>query len=326
LFAMACIEATPARRASGRRGTRSKAASVGHKLLGVALPASLRPQRRRRSQPQSAKPPGGGLRRGIGEVQVPFPAADDAWVERLRDLARSAHGGSVLIAGRHRLRPAAEGSAEVGQEAPGLACKALLNTLRSELLAQGFGLSAAGHVEPLARGCEGNVESPDDVEQVDLRVLWELTRQVIAHVSVTPGLHVAEEAGLPPVLWQPLFLICVGCGQVRVLTLAFVGGPVAGSQPNKKRTPFVLRLTTDDLVPPAALAAQGAPAVPAPSSVHFAMEPAAPGSLLMLEHVASIEEELFGAVDTGDWALMDEGFCPTADEGHLHGGPTILEA
>lgn len=320
----------------------------GGAFFCVTLPSG-RPQRRRRQVPPGAKPPAWGVGaaapgRGMGEAKVPFPAGDDAWVERLRDLTRSVQGGSVFLVGRQRLRPLqdAAGAAaaaamatggptatagEVGQEASGLAFKALLWALCDELLSQGYGLSASCRPElleeqqPLTDAAAGCTDTARDVAaarrgQVDLRALWELTRQVTAHISVSPGLHVAEQAGLPHALWQPLFLVCVGSGQVRVLTLAFAGGPVVGDRPDSKRTPFVLRLATDDLVPAAALATADA-GVLAMASMRYVVEPAVEGSLFMLEHVVGLEEELFGAMDSGDWApleaAIDNGACPPTE-------------
>lgn len=328
--AMACEEPTPTRR-PGRRGAKAKVASFSKQVLGAALPASLRPQRRRRAAPSfSCPPPAPPMRSGpaAGAVEVPFPAEDDAWVERLRDLSRSMQGGSVFLVGRQRLRPLQEPSCgdgspaamagEAGQESSGSAFKALLWALCDELVSQGYGLSASCAAErlppELPRKVGGSGGPPRDPhnstqgdaatgrEQVDLRALWELTRQVIAHISVTPGVHVAERAGLPHALWQPLFLVCVGGGQVRVLTVAFVGGPVVGTRPDSKRTPFVLRLATDDLLPAAAIATTAAPSPLA--TVRYLVEPAAGGARLMLEHVAGVEEELFACLDSGDWGPL----------------------
>jgi hypothetical protein len=38
-------------------------------------------------------------------------------------------------------------------------------------------------------------------------------------------------------------------GQLRVLTVAFVGGPTSGDRPDTKRTPFLLRMISANLVP-----------------------------------------------------------------------------
>jgi len=102
---------------------------------------------------------------------------------------------------------------------------------------------------------------------------------------------------LSPALWQPSFVICVGSGQVRVVTLAFVGDPVSGDRPSSKSTPFVLRLVTPDLVP-----------VPTDSHsaglVHYCIQNALEGAETVTMQLAELAEELFSASALGDWTSI----------------------
>ena len=43
-------------------------------------------------------------------------------------------------------------------------------------------------------------------------------------------------------------MLLLAPGQLRVLTVAFVGGPISGDRPDTKRTPFLLRMIRANLV------------------------------------------------------------------------------
>jgi len=102
---------------------------------------------------------------------------------------------------------------------------------------------------------------------------------------------------LPPALWQPSFIICIGSGQVRVLTLAFVGDPVCGDRPTSKSTPFVLRLVTDNLVPASTDSHS-------PGSSNYCVRNALAGAETVAMHLADLAEQLFTASATGDWTSI----------------------
>lgn len=75
-----------------------------------------------------------------------------------------------------------------------------------------------------------------------------LTRRLVGHLSVTPALQLALYTKLPVSLHQPRYVICIGRSQVRVAMYAFVGAPVSGDRPDRKHTPFVLKILTPDLL------------------------------------------------------------------------------
>lgn len=99
------------------------------------------------------------------------------------------------------------------------------------------------------------------------------------------------EHALPAALWQPIFTICLGRGQVKVLTLAFVGEPVAGDRPSCKRTPYMLKVLSDNLYQVGSQPVQSV----ANYSAHLV-----PEDVLTTErYLAQIEPKLFEAVDNG---------------------------
>merc|ERR1719277_714723 len=105
---------------------------------------------------------------------------------------------------------------------------------------------------------------------------------------------------MSPALWQPIYILCIGAGQARVVTQAFVGEPVVGDRPDCKRSPYVIRIVTEDLMSHTT-DKQGA----APVAVHYAICPAE-GATSMIEYVTKHEEEqkLFSATVTGDWCKL----------------------
>ena len=75
-----------------------------------------------------------------------------------------------------------------------------------------------------------------------------LTRRLVGHLSVTPMLQMALYTKLPVSLNQPRYVVCISKGQVRIAMYAYVGAPVQGNRPDRKHTPFVLKVLTPDLL------------------------------------------------------------------------------
>jgi len=246
---------------------------------------------------------------------VPPPVGDDAWAECLRDLKRTLEGGGIFVVGRERRTavddPAKE-SGDVTQKACEEAFQELSKRISHELVAQAKGLppdhTAQGacltdgcvrpalHDGPCIDGQLTELKSALEECKLDEKAIEAAMRRMAAYVSVAPGMQAIMKHSLPPSLWQPTFAICVGGGQVRVLTLAFVGEPVSGDRPSCKCTPFVLRLLSGDL------AATGAPLAPA----QYCVRPAIRGVKTITSHLAALEPELFEAADAGEWASISE--------------------
>jgi len=230
-------------------------------------------------------------------------------------------GGSILVLGRRRLypiRPREEQDQVVGKvsvESCGAALDALEDAIAQELLEQGFGLTEHGVNTLICRrgtlGVNVDENSPDDDDTPDPEhiqrlkerkihpgALRKLAEECAVNLSVSPGMQLVVERGLPPVLYQPTFVICVGGGQLRVLTFAFVGAPVTGDRPDRKRTPFSIRLATDDLIP--SLRAGTAPS----ASLRYAAHVVDPAVQTTLDMIVVLEEELFAANEAGDWKKL----------------------
>jgi len=172
-----------------------------------------------------------------GQLSVPPPEDLKVWAQCLRDTKRSIEGGKVVVVGRNRtvVTLPSEAIGDVSEKAARLAFEALKSALAAELASSSTPPAADAHAE-------AGVEAPG---------LLELTRRVVAQLTVDVCMQVVRENGHLKALWQPISAICVHNGQVRVMTLAFVGEPVCGERPDEKRTPFLLRLLTDDLAAPA---------------------------------------------------------------------------
>lgn len=260
--------------------------------------------------------PGRLCEQPVGDLRVALPGG---WAEVTRDLSRALSGSCVLIAGRRRLYPvppaSSDGTCSMSSQPCDVAMDSLAKALGSELAGQGFGLSASGHVGPCTslfrKATFDGMNAMDLLPEIDADALRALARYVSAHLSVSPGMQVAEANKLPPQLLQPLFIVCVGASQVRVLTIAFVGGPVTGDRPDRKRTPYVLQVTTGDLLAGAAFISGEAP-LPGESSrpvpmgfvVRYIARHAGEGIASTLDHIVSLETELFGAVDDGHWSSL----------------------
>lgn len=159
--------------------------------------------------------------------------------------------------------------------------------------------SSLGDGVPVMRARADGSPSAIPQPSCDARALRSLASTVASQISVGPGVAVVAVRGLPPVLWQPTFVLTIGAGQVRVLTFAFVGEPVTGDRPGCKKTPFSLRMVTDNLIITAS-EALGSPDV-APLTVHYSACHVPAGVNTSLDLVVNLEEELFAAVADGDW-------------------------
>lgn len=198
-----------------------------------------------------------------GEVHVSFPISETVRAECLRDFKRTLSGRSVFIY-RHRIKSPLLDSATDPGDVTKEACEAALRELQLRLQA-----------ELKANSCI----SEEELQTLSLRVA--------SHISVAPGIQAVLSQRLPPALWQPSFVISICPGEVRVLTLAFVGDPVAGDRPSCKWTNKLLRLSTGNLLVEKACEEAG---TPGPSTASFAVIQAKEGFKSIEEHLSYIED------------------------------------
>lgn len=249
-----------------------------------------------------------------GDMHVPQPEGDAAWSECLRDLKRTFEGGSLSVLGRGRrftVHDPAKELGDVSQKACEQAFDELARIIEFERQAQAMGLPPdvtaaeacwhpgcarpARHEGPCVDGFLRRLELPEGCEApLTPELLKGLTRRVAASISVVPGMQAVMSHELPPALWQPSFVVCIGSGQVRVLTMAFVGEPVCGDRPSSKSTPYVLRLLTEDLVVK--------PESQGPS--RYCVRHALTNAKTMALHLTDLDEELFEAAGNGDWTSI----------------------
>ena len=78
--------------------------------------------------------------------------------------------------------------------------------------------------------------------------LEKLCLRIIEHMTVSPGMKVATDFDVPPSLLQPKFVLLVDESDVRVVTSCFIGGPIRGDRPDRKCTPYVLTVVTENLL------------------------------------------------------------------------------
>lgn len=244
-----------------------------------------------------------------GELEVSLPSTDSAWAECLRDFKRTLEGGGIFTVGRGQRHPLRDLSSKVlgdiSREACDEALAQLSAAIQEEIVAQKWRPSSDKDcclTQKCVRppGHDGACVDDDcrevaNDEGLDAQVLEQIVRSVVAHVSVALGMQAVLANALPPALWQPSFCICVGKGQVRVVTLAFVGEPVSGDRPSCKRTPFVLQLTTDDLT-------QRQPAMS-----KYSVQPAIEGDSSILEHWQTFEQAIVDVVEDGSWSVCELG-------------------
>lgn len=85
-------------------------------------------------------------------------------------------------------------------------------------------------------------------EAFDERKQRDLVRRLMSQMTVDPTIQIVTQHGLLPSVVQPKFVVLVSKQQVRVATYAFIGSPVCGDRPNRKWTPFLMRMVTCNLV------------------------------------------------------------------------------
>eukprot|EP00419_Tripos_fusus_P003175 CAMPEP_0172680416 /NCGR_PEP_ID=MMETSP1074-20121228/16749_1 /TAXON_ID=2916 /ORGANISM="Ceratium fusus, Strain PA161109" /LENGTH=358 /DNA_ID=CAMNT_0013498741 /DNA_START=176 /DNA_END=1252 /DNA_ORIENTATION=- len=280
-------------------GARSRAASAGRGLLRVAFA-------------QRPTLPGAFRERPNGTVEVPCGSVDGSWAECLRDLTRTLHGLGVYIVGSEQMYPLRAEMKTLGDLSPAT-CEAAFGSLTraicDELTAQGAAQNASvsAPATPLRGSLWRQQLGTVSNWQLDSLELTELTRRVAAHITVGPGMHVVLQQTLPPALWQPAFVICISRSQVRVLTFAFIGEPVTGNRPDRKCTPFMLRLLTGNLAP-ATFQAQALPSGSetevqrSTTDVHYVAEASAVS--VVLDHIWGMREQLCQLVRDEDWGQL----------------------
>jgi len=184
-------------------------------------------------------------------VEVPR-VSDDCWAECLRDLTRMLHGRAVYMMGPEQMHPL-QAEMKTAGDVNHATCAAAFDSLKravcNEMNAQGAAQGTSTEAPATSAHNRSWREEPGSVcdWQLDSLALMELTLQVATHISTGPGMQVVLQEKLPPALWQPTFVICISRSQVRVVTFAFVGEPAAGDRPENKRTPFMLRMLTDNI-------------------------------------------------------------------------------
>jgi len=258
-----------------------------------------------------------------GEVDVPVPKEGALWSECLRDLKRTLEGGSLHVFSRGRrfdikdfVQVSQQG--DVSRKACQFAFDELVRIIGFELQADAIGIqggitpdaTASGACQdpsrtPLARSEGPRVDaslcglqpSEECHQLLDAEALEKVARRVAASISVGPGMEAIMQHSLPPALWQPMFALCLGKNQVRVVTLAFVGGPVHGEKPSSKSTPYMLRIATGNLL-----------AAGSGSRCCYNVEHALPGTTTTAEHLADVSNDIFAASATGNWTSI----CPGA--------------
>jgi hypothetical protein len=137
----------------------------------------------------------------------------------------------------------------------------------------------------------------------------DLSRRVIGHLTVTPGMDVLVNNEVAPAMFQNKFVVLSGCGQVRVATYGFIGGPTVGDRPDRKATPFVLRMLSSNLL-------EGF----GHDSVEYAVRrTAAP---LMDEVMEEDLDRMVAAVSTGDYSgFFNFGSSEASDDVSTVSGP-----
>jgi hypothetical protein len=75
-----------------------------------------------------------------------------------------------------------------------------------------------------------------------------LCSRVIEHMTVSPGIKLVTEFEVSPSLLQPKFILLIDSTKVRVVTYMFIGEPIKGDRPDRKYTPYILTILTDDLL------------------------------------------------------------------------------
>ena len=203
------------------------------------------------------------------------------WKEASRDFTRAfvATGngsGDMLLMGTRQLTSGRGGRA--GMEA--MVCKTKSGGNVNEEVTS----LAAAEFEEIVRAAATESEIP-----LAAQALTDLSRRIIGHLTVTPGMDVLVGNEVAPAMFQNKFVVLSGCGQVRVATYGFIGGPAVGDRPDRKATPFVLRMLSSNL-----LEGFGT------DSVDYAVRRSA--ALLMDEVMEEDVQRMAAAVSSGDYS------------------------
>jgi len=255
---------------------------------------------------RNEKLPGGLRDTPRGSIQVELPPTGKKREESRRDMARIITGGGVFEVGKGKLVPVLPAADVASGDLSMEACEAHIQMLSSIIRDE---VQAAKVQQQFRMSKVLNVVSRMSCS-IDTDAIDELICQIAAHISVSPGMQLVLSKSLPPALWQPFFAVCVGSGQVRVITVAFVGQPVSGTGPSSKRTPFFIRLVTEDVM---AMVVETLRCGQRPGSVpvYFQGFACAEADQTSLDCFVGQEEELFKAIGSGDWCRQT-GVRPTS--------------
>lgn len=185
---------------------------------------------------QTAGLPGQLTCRGTTDVQLA------EWKEASRDFTRAfvatGHGsGDMLLMGARQLKGGRGQGSRAGMEA--MVCQTKSGGNVNEEVTS----LAATEFETIIRAALS-----DACIELTTEAVTDLSRRVIGHLTVTPGMDVLVSNEVAPAMFQNKFVVLSGCGQVRVATYGFIGGPTVGDRPDRKATPFVLRMLSSNLL------------------------------------------------------------------------------
>eukprot|EP00927_Polykrikos_kofoidii_P043528 TRINITY_DN37595_c0_g1_i1.p1 TRINITY_DN37595_c0_g1~~TRINITY_DN37595_c0_g1_i1.p1 ORF type:complete len:447 (+),score=48.42 TRINITY_DN37595_c0_g1_i1:57-1397(+) len=298
-------------------------AEEGRRNIVGMVNRAIRPKLSQQKLPPSL--PGPFLEGVMESMDIDLPSSERAWAECFRDLERALEGESVYMLGSGQLYPVHGGEddhnhihGDVGQAAGKAAFDRLIEGIQGQMTAAVLcgensfvSSSSASDTSPAdsssrrsdrsasatAAAAAKAAEAANKVS-ADPSLLREMSKRAASQISVGPGMQAMLQEGLSPAMWQPLFIVCVGSGQLRVVTCSFIGEPVMGDRPDCKHTPFVLRMVTDDLYSMAVEAQRTT------VGVRFAAEHAQ-GSRSTVEYVARLDAEIFEALETGNWRKLN---------------------
>jgi len=164
-----------------------------------------------------------------GELRVMAPKGEQGWEQCMQSMKIMMDEGRIVIVGskRQELRSPAQAADATVDDGLYQVFEELVRTLGAEWFAV------------------RKINRPGQVDQEKVR---EIARRAVAHITTSVGMRVVAQHRDLLSMYQPTFAICVCNGQVRLMTLAFVGTPSnPGSPMEQRRTPFLLRLLTSDL-------------------------------------------------------------------------------
>ncbi len=169
------------------------------------------------------------------------------WEEHLRDFNRTWGAGAILLVGPQQvgdLPPVPDAaSGEISPDAGITAGPVKIESVLSTFDAEACGDDKLRKLEQTLRQVLAGAQMSPSSDQA----LSDLTRRVVYYLTVTPGMSlVLDHAVSPPSLMQPRFVVLIGNNQVRVATYAFCGGPVKGDRPDRKYSPYALRLLSEN--------------------------------------------------------------------------------